>query len=241
MKACSSTIYARTTKLFMLVRILVTEEGETTIFKWNAIRAHFKAMGPYITFGYILFAAGIFVGGTNTAFANYLEQQLAALGGLANTLQESSNPTLAFMIFIFLNNAIKSVFIIYIGSFFGLIPMFFLVLNGMVIGYLLQHIAVTNGTGDMFVTLVGLLPHGIIEIPAIVIASAYGMKFGALVWKMLLAAILPNRKVGEAGKAIEFFVIRSVPVVVILTVGLLVAAVIESTVSIWLMQMMRPV
>ncbi|WP_253944943.1 stage II sporulation protein M [Paenibacillus sp. NEAU-GSW1] len=191
-------------------------------------------MSGYISFGFILFAAGIVVGGTDTAFSNYLEQQLASLGGLREQLERTGNPTLAFMIFIFLNNAIKSILILYIGSLFGIVPIFFLVFNGMIIGFLLQRVAEANGTEGLLATLIGLLPHGIIEIPAIVIASAYGMKFGALVWKLLLSALSPRRSSGEAGRAIEFFVIRSVPVVVLLVVALLIAAVIESTVSLWL-------
>lgn len=210
------------------------EAGGISIFKWSAINAHFKAMSGYIIFGFILFAAGIVVGGTDTAFSNYLEQQLESLGGLREQLKQSGNPTLAFIIFIFLNNAIKSVLIIYMGSLFGIVPMFFLVFNGMIIGFLLQRVAAENGADGLLATFVGLFPHGIIEIPAIVIASAYGMKFGALVWKLLLSAFMPRRSSGEAGRAIEFFVIRSVPVVVLLVVALLVAAVIESTVSMWL-------
>ncbi|MGO4111471.1 stage II sporulation protein M [Paenibacillus sp. YAF4_2] len=203
------------------------------MFRWREIKAHFKIMNPYITFGFILFFAGLVVGGTNSTFSDYLEQQISALGDVANTLQQSDNPTLAFMIFIFLNNTIKSIFIIYIGAILGIIPIFFLVMNGMVVGFLLQHVAQTNGTGDMFQVVLGLLPHGIIEIPAIVIACAYGMKFGVLLLKALGRLIIPGKEAGKSGPEIEYFMIRSIPVVVILTVALLIAAIIESTISVW--------
>ncbi|WP_336790757.1 stage II sporulation protein M [Paenibacillus sp. MMO-177] len=203
------------------------------MFRWSEIKAHFKIMNPYIAFGFILFFAGLVVGGTNSAFSDYLEQQLKALGNVAQTLDQTENPTLAFMVFIFLNNAIKSIFIIYIGALFGIIPIFFLVLNGMVVGFLLQHVAQTQGTGDMLTVVLGLLPHGIIEIPAIVVACAYGMKFGVLLLKAIGRIVIPGKEAGKSGREIEYFMIRSVPVVVILTVALLVAAVIESTVSVW--------
>lgn len=203
------------------------------MFRWSEIKAHFKIMNPYIAFGFILFFAGLVVGGTNSAFSDYLEQQLKALGNVAQTLDQTENPTLAFMVFIFLNNAIKSIFIIYIGAIFGIIPIFFLVLNGMVVGFLLQHVAQTQGTGDMLTVVLGLLPHGIIEIPAIVVACAYGMKFGVLLLKAIGRIVIPGKEAGKSGREIEYFMIRSVPVVVILTVALLVAAVIESTVSVW--------
>ncbi|WP_127497531.1 stage II sporulation protein M [Paenibacillus glycanilyticus] len=203
------------------------------MFRWSEIKAHFKIMNPYIAFGFILFFAGLVVGGTNSAFSDYLEQQLKALGNVAESLEQTENPTLAFMVFIFLNNAIKSIFIIYIGAIFGIIPIFFLVLNGMVVGFLLQHVAQTQGTGDMLTVVLGLLPHGIIEIPAIVVACAYGMKFGVLLLKAIGRLVIPGKEPGKSGREIEYFMIRSVPVVVILTVALLVAAVIESTVSVW--------
>ncbi|NIK72228.1 MULTISPECIES: stage II sporulation protein M [unclassified Paenibacillus] len=203
------------------------------MFRWSEIKAHFKIMNPYIAFGFILFFAGLVVGGTNSAFSDYLEQQLRALGSVAESLDNAENPTLAFMVFIFLNNAIKSIFIIYIGAVFGIIPIFFLVLNGMVVGFLLQHVAETQGTGDMLTVVLGLLPHGIIEIPAIVVACAYGMKFGVLLLKAIGRIVIPGKEAGKSGREIEYFMIRSVPVVVILTVALLVAAIIESTVSVW--------
>ncbi|MFF2484106.1 stage II sporulation protein M [Paenibacillus sp. NPDC058071] len=209
------------------------------MFKRREIMNHFKLMRPYTAFAVILFLAGIVIGGSNPAFSNYLEQQLSALGGIANSLQSKDNPTLAFILFIFFNNAIKSVFVIYIGALFGVIPLFFLLVNGMVIGFLLKHVAETGGAGEVWTVIVGLVPHGIIEIPAIIVACAYGLKFGVLMWKMILAAILPTRKVSDAAAQIETFLVRSVPVAIIIVVGLLVASVIESTFSIWLMNWIR--
>lgn len=208
------------------------------MFKWRAIREHFKIMNPYIVFGFIVFFAGVFVGATNTSFAHFLEQQLASLGNVAETLDQSENPTMSYIIFIFLNNAIKSIFIIYLGALFGILPLLFLLINGMVIGFLLQHIAATQGTGEMLaVVFKGLLPHGIIEIPAIIIACAYGMKFGVLVLKRIGAAFIPGEKKKTAGGEIEYFMVRTVPVIVILTISLLVASIIESTVSVWLLSL----
>ncbi|GLX71131.1 stage II sporulation protein M [Paenibacillus glycanilyticus] len=204
------------------------------MFRWSEIKAHFKIMNPYITFGFILFFAGLVVGGTNSALSDYLEQQIRALGNVAESLEKTDNPTLAFMVFIFLNNAIKSIFIIYIGAILGIIPIFFLVLNGMIVGFLLHHVAETQGTCDMFSVILGLLPHGIIEIPAIVVACAYGMKFGVLLLKALGRLIIPGKEAGKSGREIEYFMVRSVPVVVILTVALLIAAIIESTISVWI-------
>ncbi|MFD0590820.1 stage II sporulation protein M [Paenibacillus sp. GCM10027627] len=193
-------------------------------------------MRRYIAFSFILFFAGIIVGGTNPAFKAFLEGQLTGLQQLANLVDNTNNPTLTMMIVIFLNNAIKSILIMYLGAFFGVLPIFFLVLNGMIIGYLLQTIADNPAAPSVFeVVFKGLLPHGIIEIPAIVIACAYGIKFGGLTLRASGSLLFARQKLGGIGKELEFFMIRTVPMMVILTVSLLLASVIESTITVWLL------
>lgn len=206
------------------------------MFKWRAIIDHFKQMNHYIGFGFILFFAGIIIGGTNPAFKAFLEGQLAGLEQLAQTVDQSSNPTLMMMLVIFLNNAVKSVFIMYLGVFFGALPVIFLVVNGMMIGFLLQNIAAQPSGPHVFEVIVkGLLPHGIIEIPAIVVACAYGMRFGVLMLKGFGSALFARTKLKGIGREIEFFTARTVPVMVILTAAMLLASIIESTITVWLL------
>ncbi|WP_169090764.1 stage II sporulation protein M [Paenibacillus sp. PL91] len=208
------------------------------MFKWRLIWEHFKQMNPYIAFGTILFLAGMVVGGTNPTFKAFLDEQLKGLGQLSEMIDNSSNPTLTMIIFIFLNNAIKSILVMYLGALFGILPFFFLVVNGMVIGYLLKMSADLHGGGYVAdLVLKGLLPHGILEIPAIIIACAYGMRFGVLVLKAGGSIIFARSKQASLGRELESFVVRTVPVMVILTITLLIAAVIESTFTTWLLTM----
>jgi stage II sporulation protein M len=208
------------------------------MFKWRLIWEHFKQMNPYIAFGTILFLAGMVVGGTNPTFKAFLDEQLKGLGQLANMIDNSSNPTLTMIIFIFLNNAIKSILVMYLGALFGILPFFFLVVNGMLIGYLLKTSAELHGGGFVAELVIkGLLPHGILEIPAIIIACAYGMRFGVLVLKAGGSIIFARSKQERLGRELEGFVVRTVPVMVILTITLLIAAVIESTITTWLLTM----
>jgi len=204
------------------------------MFSLRAIGAHLGVMRHYLIFGAILFFAGMVVGGTNTDLSDYLRGQIAGLGELANRIDNSAHPTLYMFLFIFLNNAIKSIVIMYLGIAFGIVPIFFLVVNGMVLGFLFTHIAQQEGAGTLVHSIVaGILPHGIIEIPAIIVACAYGMKYGTLSLRSITSLI--TRKRG-AGAEFERFTARTVPVMVLLTVSLLVAAVIESTVTVWLMK-----
>ncbi|MGG1635994.1 stage II sporulation protein M [Paenibacillus sp. MCAF9] len=208
------------------------------MFKWRLIWEHFKQMNPYIAFGSILFLAGMVIGGTNPAFRAFLDEQLKGLGQLAEMIDDSKNPTLTMMIFIFLNNAVKSILVMYLGALFGVLPFFFLVVNGMMIGYLLKTTAELHGGGYVMELIVkGLLPHGILEIPAIIIACAYGMRFGVLIFKAVGSLVFARSKTGNISRELESFVVRTVPVMVILTITLLIAAVIESTITLWLLQM----
>ncbi|MEK3883767.1 stage II sporulation protein M [Paenibacillus sp. PL2-23] len=207
------------------------------MFKLSAIIQHFKDMRRYIAGSFILFFAGIVVGGTNDNFQAFLGSQLEGLQQMAQMVDQASGgdpnrEALILSVVIFLNNTIKSILIMYMGALFGVLPFLFLVINGMVIGYLLKLIAEDPSAMPVLEVIVkGLLPHGIIEIPAIVIACAYGLKFGGLSFRLCGSLLFSRGKLGGIGKEIEFFAIRTVPMIVILTVSLLVAALIESTLT----------
>ncbi|WP_028609618.1 stage II sporulation protein M [Paenibacillus harenae] len=208
------------------------------MFNRRQITDHFKQMNGYIVFGFILFFAGMVIGGTNPAFENFLISQIEGLSGLKEIVDQSKNPTLTMIIVIFLNNAIKSIFVMYLGALFGILPFLFLVINGMVVGFLLKYTAELNGGGYVIeLVFKGLLPHGILEIPAIIVACAYGMRFGVLAAKGIGTVIFNRSKAAGTGREIESFVIRTVPVMLILTITLLIASIIESTITVWLVSM----
>lgn len=203
------------------------------MFAPRAVLRHLGSMRHYIAFAVIFLLAGMVVGATNPALDDFMQSQMSGLRGIADNIDSSSHPTLFLMLFIFLNNVIKAVLVMYLGAFFGIIPVIFLAINGMMIGYLV-HKTAEKGGGDMVFTVVvkGLLPHGIIELAAIVIACAYGLRFGKMM--LLGAGTLLTRK-GGWGKQFEQFMQRTLPVIVLITVMLAVAAVVESTVTVWLL------
>lgn len=208
------------------------------MFKWKAIRDDLVRSRRFIGISFALFFAGIIIGGSNPAFRSFLESQLVALQGLVDVVENAENETLAMITIIFFNNAIKSILIIFLGAFFGLLPIFFLVINGMVIGYLLERVAETPGAISVFELVVkGLLPHGIIEIPAIIVACAYGLRFGALVFRLLGSLLFARSKLNAVGQEITLFMTRVVPVIVLLTVALFIASIIESTFTGWLLSL----
>ncbi|WP_110931249.1 stage II sporulation protein M [Paenibacillus bouchesdurhonensis] len=176
-----------------------------------------------------LFIAGIIMGVVLTdELSALIAPQIEALQEVSGKLSNSSSPELSFFIFIFLNNAVKSLFIMGLGALFGFMPIVFLVMNGMVLGFLV-HAASAQGANMFDLIVKGLLPHGIIEIPAIVVAAAYGLQFGYLVMKSL--GELGARDRHERSVKWGMFFRTAGTAAIWITVALLVAAMIESTIT----------
>lgn len=106
-----------------------------------------------------------------------------ALGQLSQSLNFAKNQN-DFIIFfiIFFNNAIKAFLAIILGLLFGLYPLFFIFSNGFLVGVTI--FVVYNKYGIARV-LAGLLPHGIFEVPAMILASSYGIWLGYRVYRRL--------------------------------------------------------
>ncbi|PWV94370.1 stage II sporulation protein M [Paenibacillus cellulosilyticus] len=206
------------------------------MFRNLAWAAHFRMMRSYFGISAVLFLAGIVTGITATGFSDFLDQQLKGIKDLSDIINQSSNPTLMGIVVIFFNNAIKAGMIVYLGFLFGIYPVIFIVLNGMVIGYLMHKYYVAEGAATMFEVLVkGILPHGIIEIPLIIIASAYGLRSGniAIRW---IGALFNGTKAKAMAQETERYVITTLPVVLGIVLLLLVASLIESTITPLLLQ-----
>jgi stage II sporulation protein M len=201
------------------------------MFGLREIFRHLGTMRHYLIFSCVIMLAGIVVGATNPGFDSFIQGQMAGLQQMADTIDNSSNPTLWFMVFIFFNNAIKSIIVMYLGAILGIVPFIFLAINGMMIGYI-ASITASQGGDAMLTLMKGLLPHGIIEIPAIIIACAYGFRFGAMMFKGI--GSLAIKRPGW-GKDLEQFVMRTLPAMVFIVGLLLIAAVIESTFTLWLL------
>ncbi|HMB44548.1 MAG TPA: stage II sporulation protein M [Candidatus Methanoperedens sp.] len=89
---------------------------------------------------------------------------------------------LSIMLVIFLNNAVKSLFAIVLGAGFGIIPIIFVGGNGIILGLIAN--GVSKQQGIIFV-LAALVPHGIIEIPMILISAGLGLRLGYFMYLSL--------------------------------------------------------
>lgn len=126
--------------------------------------------------------------------------------------------TFQLFLYIFLNNASKALFVVLTGFFFGIAPIFFVFTNANLIGVV---IAVFGAREGFVRVALSLLPHGIFEIPAILIASGYGLWLGVRFYRKI--------HFGEPFKEAFYFAIRKYFTVVFPM--LLLAAFIEAYVT----------
>lgn len=149
---------------------------------WEEDAAYIRSIRPYILLsGYLFFATAVlgFV-------ASVQNPELAAtyVGDVAEKLQwilDLSPPKM--MMAIFLNNLFASLMALLLGVGFGIIPLVVVVTNGLVVG-LVVHQAMLAG-GLAFV-VVAILPHGIIELPTVLVCIGVGFRLGHLMIRTLL-------------------------------------------------------
>lgn len=205
------------------------------MFKLRSVWQDLKQTSQFIAIAFVIFAVSIYIGITNDSFTVFLNTQIEAMRGMVEQLDQSSNPTLSTMVFIFLNNAIKSVMVIFLGAFFGIFPVFFLAVNGLIIGYIVK----LTLDGQMLISLFDLivktlLPHGILEIPALILVAAYGLRLGKLLFSTMGALIMNHNKLDQIGLQYKDTLKRCAVMAVYATLLLLVASIIESTFTMWL-------
>ncbi|MFS1514637.1 stage II sporulation protein M [Chengkuizengella sp. SCS-71B] len=201
------------------------------VLNFKNLFVNFKEMKVYFYISTLLFVVGIITGFNSETVEQFIQQSIQGLEEKARDIQASDNPHVTAFIIIFTNNVKVSLIAIYSGFFFSLFPVFLLLTNGMAIGYLFKLIPQSGSEFGMFeLFLRGILPHGIFEIPAILIASAYGIKFGVLIMKWLIQS--GNNDLRAKNK-IEFIAFMKLLVtLVIFTVAtLMLAAIIESTIT----------
>jgi stage II sporulation protein M len=157
-----------------------------------------------------------------------LAQQMKGLGEVAQRLQNSEHPQWSFFVFIFFNNAIKCVLVIFMGAVFGIVPFIFLIVNGMVLGFVV-HLQTDIGRSIYEVVVKGLLPHGVIELPVLIIACAFGLKFGINIMSTIGTSIGLKRK--ETGLSWDVFMKQTLRVSIWSVILLLIAAAIESGIT----------
>lgn len=100
---------------------------------------------------------------------------------------------IGLMLGIFENNAIKCFMVLVLGLAFGIVPMLFTLANGLILGIVSGMTAAKYGA--LFVA-VGVVPHGVVELPMVLLSAAIGLKLGMdMALEMLSRMALIKRKV----------------------------------------------
>ena len=124
-----------------------------------------------------LFVVGLVLGlCTPTSLAGPASQEVNALEQLADFL--ASLPRWSLFLIIFLKNVTAVLFSFILSPFFCLVPILALTVNGWLIGVV--SAAVIEGKSVTYL-LAGLLPHGILELPALIMGEAVALSFGVTV------------------------------------------------------------
>ena len=116
------------------------------------------------------------------------ENLFAEMGQMIRPLLEYG--ALAIVLVIFINNALKALLAIVLGIGLGIVPLLFVAMNGYVLGAVIRMVADKAGFAA---AILGLAPHGVIELPAVLLASAFGVALG---WEALLQIFRRGGQVG---------------------------------------------
>ena len=143
----------------------------------------------------------------------------SSLQDILGTFPDVSNMSLFELFgFVIANNTFKSFLFMVGGLLGGILPLFFVIFNGFFVGWVAYSLGSKAGL-DFVVA--GLLPHGIIEIPTILLAMSIGMSLGYTLLNKLRGQGELRR---EARYAFGLFIFRVLPLLVL-------AAVIEVTIT----------
>lgn len=202
--------------------LLVCKKGGN---KLEALRRLLLRDRPYFLTALIIFIFGAFMG--IQFYHNYPKEALNVIENALKTLQglTHGHPIIQILV-IFLNNTLKGIGALILGFLICFPPFLMLFGNGFIVGLLLMYWDIKLGLnpGHFFLLLA---PHGVLELPAIFIATGIGIKFGVIPFKKLWRI---NKQDESYPDYREFF--KELPRYLLLIVGMLfVAAIIEVTVT----------
>lgn len=166
-------------------------------------------------------AVGYYVALKNQDGARAIVEQISLALGFIKGWNSFS-----MFLLIFLNNAIKALLILVLGILFGLVPLIFIFVNGFAVGIIILVASQKIGTAKVFL---GLAPHGILEIPGILLAAGYGLWLGSVFYRSL--------KYGEPFKEAFFWALKKYFKIIVPL--LFLAAIIEAFLTSYLLHSIK--
>jgi stage II sporulation protein M len=135
-------------------------------------KQYFLSLKKFILISFLIFVFGIASG----YFFSQASPDQADL--ILADFQKTFEPVLKMsffgqFLFVLLNNSLTVFLVIVLSFLFGVFPLLVLFSNGFVLG-LIAYFFKTNFSLAVF--FLGIVPHGIVEIPIIILASAVGFR-----------------------------------------------------------------
>ena len=157
---------------------MTDKKGRETLLpaRWRQIIQDNK---NWIALSTLFFCLGVVVSllpfqGAILFVSNLLEGQMDALEDIAE--QIVTRPAAAGIFYLFFNNLVATIYVVVSGILAGLPTVFSLFVNGAAIGMILN---MPGFEGNVLALVVlGILPHGIFELPAFFLSAAFGLKIG---------------------------------------------------------------
>jgi stage II sporulation protein M len=134
----------------------------------------------------LVLAVGIFLSSltVGTLFGrNIAEELIGQFGGILGPLVPTGGIPILLFLLIFINNATKALGLLFLGILLGVPPVLFIGLNGFILGGFGSALESVKGWRYVMASFV---PHGVIEIPVILLATALGLTLGVESLKRLL-------------------------------------------------------
>lgn len=170
------------------------------------------ALGMILTYGHLESARLVF---------GSLTQGLVELG---DTATEAS--AWAGILIIFGNNLLTCILAMVLSPLLGLFALFVLLLNGALLGFL-AVVLQAEGVPLWEFFLLGILPHGLLELPAVFLSTGLGLRMG---WQVLFPPAAASR-----GQALAVNMRLALALLPLLAGLLAVAAVVEVLITPWLL------
>ncbi len=120
-------------------------------------------------------------------FEDFISENLGAIEKLSSTLAPFSLVTFFVIV---LKNGLALLFSFALSPFLCLVPALTLLLNGSILGFVSLKVIEEE---SLPVLLGGILPHGIFELPAIIIGLAAALEFGAAAMQ---AVVMREKRAG---------------------------------------------
>ncbi len=181
----------------------------------SSLSEYLYSLRFYILFVSILFISSIILGYVGL-FGGTFSRPMSRFQQLREVVEDFAQLYPLWIIFlvafvlIFLNNILTCFLNIVLGPLLAIAPLASVVFNGGLIGCLAQK--------EGLIIFIGIIPHGIFEIPALLLSAAVGLRIGR---ETLKNKEERNLK-GELNKGLMVFLVLILPL-------LLIAAAIESS------------